>query len=340
MEEEQREKKDREKTGEQKTTGKILAVCTSQKKGIQKQEVQSAKLRENWGIEGDAHAGKWHRQVSMLSFEKIEAFRAKGAKVAFGAFGENLVVEGFDLRIVPVGTLFQIGEVILKLTQIGKECHSHCEIYKTMGDCIMPREGVFAEVVKGGYIESGDEIHMLPLKKDRPFTAAVVTLSDKGYAGEREDKSGPLIKEILEKQGYEVIETLLLPDERQSLVRQLCRLADLRQADVIFTTGGTGFSERDVTPEATLEVCDRMAMGVSDAIRQYSLTITGRAMLSRAVSGIRKKTLIVNLPGSPKAVKESLEYVLPHLGHGLGILRGTKGECGNLKPSDSKAEMA
>ena len=279
---------------------------------------------EEWGIEGDAHVGKWHRQVSMLSFEKIEAFREKGADVDFGAFGENLVVEGFDLSKVPVGTKFQIGEAILELTQIGKECHSHCAIYKVMGDCIMPREGVFTRVLKGGEIKAGDEITMLPLEKDRPFTAAIITLSDKGAAGEREDKSGPLIQEMLVKEGYDVIETLLLPDGEQ-----LMRLADQRQVNVIFTTGGTGFAERDVTPEATQAVCDRMAMGIADAIRQYSLSITGRAMLSRAVSGIRKKTLIVNLPGSPKAVKESLEYVLPHLGHGLGILRGTDGECGN-----------
>lgn len=311
-------------------TGKILAICTSQKKGTQKQEIVSAVLKENWGIEGDAHAGKWHRQVSMLSFEKIEAFRARGAEVEFGAFGENLVVEGFDLRTVPVGTCFQVGEAVLKLTQIGKECHSHCEIYKLMGDCIMPREGVFTEVIKGGRIKAGDEITMLPLRKDRPFTAAVITLSDKGYAGEREDESGPLIREMLEGAGYDVVETLLLLDGRPVLERQLCRLADQRQINAVFTTGGTGFSERDVTPEATSAVCERMAMGIADAIRQYSLTITGRAMLSRAVSGIRKKTLIVNLPGSPKAVRESLEYVLPHLGHGLGILRGTDGECGNL----------
>lgn len=313
---------------EQKITGKVLAVCTSEKKGTKKKEVPFAVLKENWGIEEDAHAGKWHRQVSMLSFEKIEAFRAKGARVDFGAFGENLVVEGFDLCAVPVGTCFRIGEAVVKLTQIGKECHSHCEIYKTMGDCIMPREGVFTEVVKGGRIEPGDEIVMLPLRADRPFTAVVMTLSDKGCAGEREDKSGPLIAEMLGEEGYEVVESLLLPDDVQMIKKQLCRLADQRQVNVIFTTGGTGFSERDVTPEATTEVCERMAMGIADAIRQYSLTITGRAMLSRAVSGIRKKTLIVNLPGSPKAVKESLEYILPHLGHGLGILRGTAGECG------------
>lgn len=309
--------------------GKILAICISKEKGTQKEPIESAALVEDWGIEEDAHAGKWHRQVSLLSFEKIEEFRAKGADVDFGAFGENLVVEGFDLRTIPVGTRFQVGDAILELTQIGKECHSHCAIYHAVGDCIMPREGVFTKVIKGGKIKPGDEITMLPLDPERPFTAAVITLSDKGSVGEREDKSGPLIKEMLEEKGYDVIETLLLPDGIALLKMQLMRLADQRQVNVIFTTGGTGFSERDLTPEATIEVCDRMANGIADAIRQYSLTITGRAMLSRAVSGIRKKTLIINLPGSPKAVRESLEYVLPHLDHGIGILRGTAGECGN-----------
>ncbi len=160
------------------------------------------------------------------------------------------------------------------------------------------------------------------------ITAAVITLSDKGYAGEREDESGPLICEILENAEYEVSEVLLLPDDREELEKNLCRLADEVRVDVIFTTGGTGFSERDVTPEATIAVCDRMATGIAEAIRWYSLSITNRAMLSRATSGIRKKTLIVNLPGSPKAVKESLEYVLPSLAHGLGILKGTDRECG------------
>lgn len=310
--------------------GKIIAICISEKKGTQKKVVDSAVLRPDWGIVGDAHAGNWHRQVSLLSVEKIEDFRAKGAQVDFGAFGENLVVEGFDLRNIPVGTRLQAGDAALEITQIGKECHSHCSIYHVMGDCIMPREGVFAKVMKGGTIFPGMEVELLPLDSERPFTAAVITLSDKGATGQREDKSGPLIQEILNGQGYEVIERLLLPDGRAALESQLCRLSDQRQVDVIFTTGGTGFSERDMTPEATIAVCDRMANGIAEAIRQYSLTITGRAMLSRAVSGIRKKTLIVNLPGSPKAVKESLEYVLPHLRHGLGILRGTDGECGKV----------
>lgn len=308
--------------------GKVCAVCISEKKGTQKHPVEEATLLENWGIEGDAHGGTWHRQVSLLSAERIEQFRERGAEVEEGAFGENIVTQGIDWRNLPVGTCFQIGNALLELTQIGKECHNHCAIYQVMGECIMPREGVFAKVLRGGKIRTGEAIEILPLQKARPFTAAVITLSDRGAQGEREDKSGPLMQRILEEAGYRVEERLLLPDDKTKLERQLRRLSDQRQVQVVFTTGGTGFSERDITPEATLAVCDRMAMGIAEAIRQYSLTITNRAMLSRAVSGIRKKTLIVNLPGSPKAVQESLEYILPALQHGLGVLRGTDGECG------------
>lgn len=307
--------------------GEIKAICISERRGTQKKEIPEAQILEDWGIEGDAHGGKWHRQISLLAVEKIEEFRAKGAEIDYGAFGENLIIEGYDLRALPVGTRFRIGEVLLELTQIGKECHSHCEIYKKMGDCIMPREGVFTEVLHGGHIQKGDQIEMIPPEPDRPFTAAVITLSDKGFAGEREDKSGPLICEMLKDAGYHVVETLLLPDERVGLERQMKRLADQRQVSLILTTGGTGFSPRDITPEATIAVCDRMARGIAEAIRGYSMTITKRAMLSRAESGIRKGTLIVNLPGSPKAVKESLEFILPELAHGLGILRGSEGEC-------------
>ncbi len=310
-------------------SGKLLAVCISDRRGIQKSEVPAGMLIEDFGIEGDAHAGRWHRQVSLLSFEKIEEFRSKGAEVDFGAFGENLVIEGFDFRNLPVGTRFRIGDALLEITQIGKECHSHCAIYKVMGDCIMPREGVFAKVIKGGSVKPGDTVTQLPPDPARPFTAAVITLSDRGFRGEREDKSGPLIKTILEENGFEVIETLLLPDERIKLEVQLKRLADQRQVNVIFTTGGTGFSERDVTPEATIAVCDRMVPGIAEAMRYYSLQITPRAMLSRQVSGIRKKTLIVNMPGSPKACREDLDFILPSLGHGLGILTGRDGDCGS-----------
>ena len=141
--------------------GKVLAVCISEKKGTEKQNVGSAKFIEDWGIENDSHAGKWHRQVSLLSHEKIEAFRARGAEVIDGAFGENLVVEGYDFRSLPVGTKFRCNDVVLELTQIGKECHSGCAIYQKMGECIMPREGVFTRVLHGGTISVGDTMEIL-----------------------------------------------------------------------------------------------------------------------------------------------------------------------------------
>lgn len=138
--------------------GKVLAVCISEKKGTEKRNVGSARFIEDWGVENDSHAGKWHRQVSLLSHEKVEAFRAHGAEVEHGAFGENLVVEGIDFRTLPVGTHFVCNDVELELTQIGKECHSGCAIYQKMGECIMPREGVFSRVIHGGTISVGDEL--------------------------------------------------------------------------------------------------------------------------------------------------------------------------------------
>lgn len=159
------------------------------------------------------------------------------------------------------------------------------------------------------------------------WTAAVVTLSDKGYAGEREDKSGPLVCDMITDAGYDVKKTILLPDEKEEIRRCLCSLCDQDKLDVIFTTGGTGFAPRDCTPEATLEAADRNAPGIAEAMRLASLEVTPRAMLSRGVSVIRGQTLIINLPGSPKAVRENLEAVLPTLDHGLAILTGRAGEC-------------
>ena len=141
--------------------GRVMAVCISEKKGTRKKNVGSAQFIEDWGMEGDAHAGKWHRQVSLLSAEKINDFRARGAVVSDGAFGENLVVEGYDFKALPIGTKFQCNDVVLELTQVGKECHSHCEIYKAMGECIMPREGVFTRVLHGGTISVGDQLTIL-----------------------------------------------------------------------------------------------------------------------------------------------------------------------------------
>lgn len=146
---------------EEERMGKVIATCISEVKGVAKRNVHSVRLLQEFGIEKDAHAGKWHRQVSLLSFDKIEAFRAKGAKVVDGDFGENLVVEGIDFSALPVGTRLACQDVVLEITQIGKECHHGCQIFQTMGDCIMPREGVFARVIKGGTIQEGDEMKII-----------------------------------------------------------------------------------------------------------------------------------------------------------------------------------
>lgn len=307
--------------------GKVIAICTSPARGTQKVPCQQAEFIVDWGIREDAHAGTWHRQVSLLGAEKIDAFNAQGADVEPGAFGENLVVEGFDFRTLPVGTLLRCGGVLLEITQIGKECHSHCEIFKKMGDCIMPREGVFARVLEGGTIAVGDEMDIEPRSTPRPFQAAVITLSDKGSAGQREDQSGPAIVQRLTENGYAVVEQLLIADDPELLKRHLIRLTDQRQLDLILTTGGTGFGVRDTTPEATLSIAHRNAPGIAEAIRAASMVITSRAMLSRGVSVIRGRTLIVNLPGSPRACMESMDVFLDTIPHGLNLLRGAAEDC-------------
>ena len=141
--------------------GIVKAVCISEQKGTQKKNIGKAQLIEEFGLQNDAHAGKWHRQVSLLSYEVIEAFKAKGAPITDGAFGENLIVSGFDFKNLPVGTRFACNDVILEMTQIGKECHHGCEIRRIMGDCIMPREGVCARVIHGGEIAVGDEMTLI-----------------------------------------------------------------------------------------------------------------------------------------------------------------------------------
>lgn len=303
--------------------GKVRAVCISPEKGTVKRPVDSAVLVRNFGIENDAHAGKWHRQVSLLSSESVEAFNRKGAEAANGDFGENLLVEGLDLKALPVGSILKTGTAVLRVTQIGKECHSGCAIRERTGDCIMPREGIFTEVLEGGTVRPGDGITAQLPEPDRPFTAAVITLSDRGARGERQDESGPAAAQMLKEAGYEIIETILLPDEPEQLKKELCRLADRRQADLIVTSGGTGFSPRDRTPEATTAVAERNVPGIAEYIRMRSMEVTKRAMLGRGVSVIRGKTLIINLPGSPKAVRESLGFILDTLEHGLKVLRGS-----------------
>ena len=159
------------------------------------------------------------------------------------------------------------------------------------------------------------------------FTVGIITSSDKGYRGEREDKSGQVIEEIVSQNGFKVIKKVVLPDEKDLLEKEMINMCDNLNVNLLLTTGGTGFSKRDITPEATKSVIEREALGIVEAIRFYSLQITKRAMLSRATSGIRQNTLIINLPGSPKACKEALDFVLDDVKHGIEILFGEAKEC-------------
>ena len=345
--------------------GTVKAVCTSSVKGVRKEPVKEARLIEDYGIEKDAHAGKWHRQVSLLSWEKVQEFNKSGAGVSDGDFGENLLVSGINFRSLPVGTRFLIcpaeevvhaaadslteetvhatdlkneeavGGALLELTQIGKACHHSCEIRKRVGVCIMPTDGVFAKVVRGGMVKPGDRVRVLPPDPDRPYTAAVITLSDRAFSGVYEDRSGPKAAEILKAAGYEVVETILLPDDQSRLERELGRLADQRQVSLVLTTGGTGFSERDRTPEATMAVADRNAQGIAEAIRVKSLAVTDHAMLSRGVSVIRKKTLIVNLPGSVTC-RDRLKRCRRALDLSLGRWITDSGSCAGQQTTEKR----
>ncbi len=299
----------------------IVAVCTSAKKSERKKNVGESLLIKDQGLKGDAHAGFAHRQVSLLAEESIAKMTEKGLDVGPGDFAENLTTTGIDLVSLPIGTRLQAGpEAILRVTQIGKECHDRCAIYYQAGDCVMPREGIFAEVLLGGKIRVGDG---LEIKNSYRF--GVITASDKGACGEREDLSGPAVSKILLPWG-DVIDRVIVPDNRTAIAKVLLDMVS-KEVDAIFTTGGTGMSPRDFTPEATLDVVDRLVPGIAEAIRRETAAATAKAMLSRGVAGISGSTLIVNLPGSPKAVAECLAVLTPVLDHALETVSGRGGEC-------------
>jgi molybdopterin adenylyltransferase len=303
--------------------GRIVAVCTSINKGERKTNVGKGRLTVDHGLEGDAHAGPWHRQVSLLAMESIRKMQDKGLDVGPGDFAENLTTEGIDLPALAVGTRLRIGERARgEVTQIGKECHERCAIYYQAGDCVMPREGIFIRVLEEGEVKVGDAIEVIT-----PIRVGLLTCSDRGSRGEREDQSGALLKELVREIGGEVVSYIVVPDEKELIIEKLIDMVDYQKMDLVLTTGGTGFSPRDITPEATMTVIQRRAPGIAEAMRMESMKITPRAMLSRGVAGIRRRSLIINLPGSAKAARECFETIMPALPHGLEILRGDAQEC-------------
>lgn len=300
----------------------VVAVNISEKKGTRKHPVDQVYLKVDQGIQGDAHSGSWHRQVSLLAQESVDKISALGVTdLSPGIFAENITTLGIELNTLPIGTHLMVGTARMEVTQIGKECHQHCQIYYQAGMCVMPKEGIFTKVLTDGTVRAGDEIKIIP-----ELSAAILTVSDKAFQGTREDRSGPALAKALEPYAH-IKQIEIVPDEKENISEVLMKLADEGETDIIFTSGGTGLAPRDVTPESTLAVIDRLVPGIPEAMRQASLEITKRAMLSRGIAGLRGKTLIINLPGSPKAALECLQVFLPAMAHAVETLRGDAFEC-------------
>ncbi|RMF83020.1 MAG: MOSC domain-containing protein [Nitrospirae bacterium] len=320
--------------------GTVRFVCTSKKKGMVKHPVPRARLVADHGVEGDAHAGPGHRQVSLLLEADIDAQRALGLELEPGAFGENLVVTGLPLARIGIGSRLAIGEAEVEITQIGKVCHDRCAIYYRTGDCIMPRLGVFGRVVAGGEVAPGAPVRVLSLVERDRIQVAVVTCSDTCSRGEAVDTAGPAVARLAEARlGAHVALTAVVPDEGEAIEAALKGLAD-RGVDLVLTCGGTGCGPRDVTPEATLAVVERQVPGLAERMRAASAEATPHAWLSRAVAGIRRHTLIVNLPGSERAATENLEAILEVLPHAVRLLRGHTAHAEDPRPRPEAAAPA
>ncbi|HAL18832.1 MAG TPA: molybdenum cofactor biosynthesis protein [Spirochaetaceae bacterium] len=301
-------------------TGKVKAVCISEKKGEIKKEVGRVSVKKGWGIDGDAHAGKWHRQVSILAAEDIaDMEKVLGRNLDRGVFAENIITEGLKTDGMPVGSILETeGGVVLELTQIGKECHSDCAIKRQTGKCVMPQKGLFFRVLEGGEIKAGDTIEFASL-----YNAAVLVVSTSCSMGTRTDEAGEAVMSILRGNGFRSEYKSVVPDDAGRIKAELLDLCNPERGfHLVLTSGGTGLSPADVTPEATLEVIERRADGICELMRLEGGRSNSNAYLSRGVAGARGRTLIVNLPGSTRGASESLRAIIPVLPHALKMLCG------------------
>lgn len=322
--------------------GKIEAICVSARKGERKQPVQVAQLVANSGIVNDAHAGPWHRQVSLLSAAKADEVRRSHVPLLkAGDFAENLLVAGLDLNDLGLGSRLKLGtDVELVITQVGKTCHNPCIIQKQTGDCIMPRLGLFARVIRGGSLATGDPVDVIERVPRDTFQSVVLTISDRCSRNEAVDTAGPAVARLLTADlKAHVYKIEIIPDDRAQITQRLQHYSDGHSIDLVVTAGGTGFAPRDVTPEAIADVLERPTPGLDEVMRRASCALTPHAMLSRSISGIRGTTLIVSLPGSERAAVENLRAILPALGHGLAKLRGDPSDCAP-RPAKSQKNMA
>jgi len=315
--------------------GRVESICISQERGRAKTSVPSAQLLAGHGLAGDAHAGAWHRQVSLLGADDLESQRTQGRpELTAGDFAANLLLSGLKLQRLGLGSVLRLGaEATLTITQLGKICHHRCAIYEQAGDCIMPRAGLFARVTAGGIVAAGDGATVLETVPREHWQVVVLTASDRCSRGAAEDTAGPAVAELIQHRlTAHVYAREILPDDRARLADRLRHYSAGHSIDLVLVVGGTGFAPRDVTPEAVREVIERSTPGLDEAMRAASLVQTPHAMLSRAISGIRQGTLIISLPGSERAAVENLAAVLPALDHGLRKLRGDPADCGRPAP--------
>ena len=305
---------------EKMTQVKIVSLNISKEKGTIKIPVESVEINE-LGVKDDAHAGHWHRQVSLLAVESLKkAEEQNNRKFKAGDFGENITTEGIELHKSNILDRFQSGDVLLEVTQIGKKCHSGCEIMQQVGSCIMPVEGIFCRVLKTGNLKTGDILNYLP----RKIKILVVTLSDRASRGIYEDKSGPFAAKMLKEFFAEnkrpvAIENKVIPDN-EKLLEQMLLQAVADKTDIIVTTGGTGIGSRDITPDVVKKLLDKEIPGIMELIRYKYGSVKPNALISRSVAGVIGKSLVYALPGSVKAVNEYLAEIIKTLEHSLRMI--------------------
>jgi len=289
---------------------KIASLNISEKKGTIKTPREELIITPE-GIEGDAHAGKWHRQISILADESIKSFEKElGRPINHGEFAENITTLGFQVHKTKPFDRFVSGDVELEVTQIGKKCHGdNCEIFQQTGKCVMPTEGIFCRVIKTGKLTRESVLEYNP----KTFRIKVITLSDRAFEGIYQDKSGPLIEKLSKDwftaQGY-LCETnrTVIPDEPAVLQKEL-RKAETENFDIIYTTGSTGIGPRDIAPKVISNFIDFEMPGIMDMIRLKYGAEKPNALLSRSQAGVKNKTLVFSLPGSTKAVHEYLKEI-------------------------------
>lgn len=299
---------------------KIISTNISLEKGTVKKPVDAIELSDI-GIAGDAHSGKWHRQVSMLGIESFDKFAIEaGRKIEFGEFAENITTEGVLVYKTAPLDRFSNKDIELEVTQIGKKCHGDsCAIYREVGNCVMPKEGIFVRVIRGGILKEGDVLEYRP----HIYKTLVITLSDRASRGEYEDLSGPKVKEAIttffEMNNFHYdVENVIIPDDAEQLA-ELIKNAD-KTYDFVFTTGGTGIGPRDITVDVIQPLLEKEIPGIMDMIRMKYGMEKPNALISRSVAGIIDQTMVFTLPGSVRAVNEYMSEITKVLRHLLLML--------------------